>query len=106
MIEILLGCLLLLVSILLIILVLLQNPKDQGGQETLGGMQQMIGVAHVANFLEKITYGLCLLFFALALSLAFFLKQKRDAKIEAETSVNIAEANAYATEEENPSTEQ
>ncbi len=106
MIILLLGFLLLLVSILLIILILLQNPKDQGGQETLGGMQQMIGVAHVANFLEKITYGLCILFFALALSLTFFLKQKGDAKMKAEASANLAEANAYATEEENPSTEQ
>jgi len=95
MIVILTTIFLLIAALLLIVLVLLQNPKDEGGHNALGGgMQQMIGVAYVANFLEKITYGLCLLFFVLALSTSFFLKQQADTQTL--DSPNLAQANAYA----------
>lgn len=69
-----------LLGALLIFLVFLQNPKDQGGSSfSLGsGMQQMIGVAHASNVLERGTYVLAGLILVLTLFIAFRIEQRTE----------------------------
>lgn len=66
------------VALLLVGAVLLQNPKDQGGHETLStaGIRQVVGVAHATDLLEKITFGLALLLVILILCSSYLIKQK------------------------------
>lgn len=82
-------------STLLVLLVFLQNPKDQGGASALGtDMQQMIGVAHTSNVLEKITYSLAGLIFALTLLISFSIHQRSDKEVE--TSAIFTQLEKYA----------
>lgn len=70
-------------SIVIVLLVFLQNPKDQSRGSVLGtDVQQMIGVAHTSNVLEKITYGLAGTIFALTLLVSFSIHQQADKKVE------------------------
>ncbi|MEM7173941.1 MAG: preprotein translocase subunit SecG [Bacteroidota bacterium] len=61
----------------LILLVFLQNPKDQSGVNTFGaGMQQMLGVAHTSNILEKATYVVAMCMAGLVLFISFHTHRK------------------------------
>ena len=75
---------LLLLSSILILLVFLQNPKDQSGFGSISiGMRQMIGVAQTANVAEKATYILAGLIFALTLLISFNIHHSFGKKKEA-----------------------
>ncbi len=58
-----------LVSLLLIGVVLIQNPKGGGVDSTFGGSQanQMFGAAKSADFIEKLTWYLALTLFVLCI---------------------------------------
>lgn len=58
-----------LISVLLIVAVLIQNPKGGGVDSTFGGTQanQMFGASRSADFIEKITWGLAIALFALCI---------------------------------------
>lgn len=58
-----------LVSVLLIIVVLVQNSKGGGVDATLGGTQanQIFGAAKSADFIEKLTWYLAAALFALCI---------------------------------------
>ncbi len=57
------------VCALLMIAVLVQNPKGGGLDATFGGTQanQMLGAAKSADFIEKLTWGLAIALFALCI---------------------------------------
>jgi preprotein translocase subunit SecG len=57
------------IGILLMIAVLIQNPKGGGVDSTFGGAQanQMFGAAKSSDFIEKLTWGLAAALFALCL---------------------------------------
>jgi len=57
------------VCALLMIAVLVQNPKGGGLDSTFGGTQanQMLGAAKSADFIEKLTWGLAIALFALCI---------------------------------------
>jgi len=57
------------IGVLLMIAVLIQNPKGGGVDSTFGGSQanQMFGAAKSSDFIEKITWGLAAALFALCL---------------------------------------
>jgi preprotein translocase subunit SecG len=63
------------VCILLIIVVLVQNPKGGGIDPTLGGSSanQMLGAARSADFIEKATWYLALALFILCILSTFFV---------------------------------
>ena len=73
-----------LLSVLLVLLVFLQNPKDEGGRHLGigGGVQQMIGVAHASHVLEKVTYVVAGLLFGLTLFIAFRIEQRTERVVE------------------------
>lgn len=57
------------VCLLLMIVVLVQNPKGGGVDSTFGGQSanQMFGAARSADFIEKLTWYLAVALFALAI---------------------------------------
>ncbi|MGB0356864.1 MAG: preprotein translocase subunit SecG [Cytophagales bacterium] len=66
--QIILGVLLILTSLCMIFVVLLQQPKKEGGNIRLGAaMQEMISVPQISGLLYKTTYAV----FALLIILTF-----------------------------------
>ncbi len=55
--------------VLLMLVVLVQNPKGGGIDSTFGGTQanQMLGASRSTNFIEKLTWGLAIALFALCI---------------------------------------
>lgn len=62
------------VCALLMIAVLVQNPKGGGLDSTFGGSQanQMLGAAKSADFIEKLTWGLAIALFVLCILTTLF----------------------------------
>ena len=56
----LIGVLLVIVCILLVITVMVQNPKGGGLSSTFGGGNQVLGVQKTTNFLEKTTWAMAI----------------------------------------------
>ncbi len=58
-----------LVSVMLIAVILIQNPKGGGIDATFGGQgaNQMFGAAKSTDFIEKLTWGLAIALFALSI---------------------------------------
>lgn len=58
-----------LVCVLLMLVVLIQNPKGGGVDSTFGGQSanQMFGAAKSSDFIEKVTWGLAIALFALCI---------------------------------------
>lgn len=54
------GVLLIIVCILLVITVMVQNPKGGGLSSTFGGGNQVLGVQKTTNFLEKTTWAMAI----------------------------------------------
>ena len=65
-----------LICVLLIFVVLIQNPKGGGVDSTFGGQSanQMFGAARSVDFIEKLTWGLAGALFALCIFASFFVK--------------------------------
>jgi preprotein translocase subunit SecG len=63
------------VAFLLIIVVLIQNPKGGGVDSTFGGSQanQMFGAARSADLIEKLTWGLAIVLFVACIAATFFV---------------------------------
>jgi preprotein translocase subunit SecG len=57
------------VCLLLMLVVLVQNPKGGGIDSTFGGSQanQIMGASRSTDFIEKLTWGLAIVLFALCL---------------------------------------
>ncbi|MEM9848670.1 MAG: preprotein translocase subunit SecG [Bacteroidota bacterium] len=63
-----------LVCVLLMAVVLIQNPKGGGIDSTFGGSaNQMFGAARQADFIEKLTWGLGIALFALCIITAIYV---------------------------------
>ena len=65
-----------LVCVLLILVVLIQNPKGGGLDSTFGGSgaNQMFGAARSTDLIEKITWGLAITLFILCVITAIIVK--------------------------------
>lgn len=61
--------------VLLMLVVLIQNPKGGGVDSTFGGQgaNQMFGAARSTDFIEKITWGLAITLFVLAILTAIIV---------------------------------
>ncbi len=62
-------------GLLLILVVLVQNPKGGGIDSTFGGggANQMLGAAKSTDFIEKLTWGLAITMFVLAIITAIIV---------------------------------
>lgn len=58
-----------LVCVVLILVVLIQNPKGGGIDSTFGGSQanQLLGASRTTDFIEKLTWGLAIALFVLCI---------------------------------------
>lgn len=58
-----------LICVLLMLVVLIQNPKGGGVDSTFGGQgaNQMFGAAKSSDFIEKLTWGLAIALFAMCI---------------------------------------
>ncbi|WP_243408285.1 preprotein translocase subunit SecG [Balneicella halophila] len=61
------------VCILLVIIVLVQNSKGGGLASTFAGSNQIMGVKKTGDFLERTTWGLAIILFALCLASTAFM---------------------------------
>lgn len=68
-----------LVSILLGIIVLVQNPKGGGLASGFGNVNQLGGVQRTADFLEKATWGLAITLVVLCLFSSYLVSSSRGA---------------------------
>lgn len=69
--------LIIIACILLILVILIQNPKGGGLGQTFGGMSnQFLGVQRTTDFLEKSTWTLIIAVGVLSLSTFFFVSNK------------------------------
>ncbi len=62
-------------SVLLIFIILIQNPKGGGVDSTFGGQgaNQMFGAAKSTDFIEKLTWGLTIVLFILCIITAIIV---------------------------------
>ncbi|MEM9887831.1 MAG: preprotein translocase subunit SecG [Bacteroidota bacterium] len=73
-----------LVCVLLIAVVLIQNPKGGGIDSTFGGSaNQMFGAARQADFIEKLTWGLGITLFVLCIITAIYVAANSGASVPA-----------------------
>ncbi|HYD92506.1 MAG TPA: preprotein translocase subunit SecG [Flavobacterium sp.] len=87
------------VSFLLVVVIMVQNPKGGGLSSTLGGTQMMGGVQKTTDFLDKSTWTLATILVALILasSLSFSDGAAGGEPIIDETAVPAAPAPATGT---------
>ena len=64
-----------LICVLLIVSVLIQNPKGGGVDSTFGGQSanQLFGASKSTDFIEKLTWGLAAALFGLCIIASFFV---------------------------------
>ncbi len=89
----LLTTLIIITAILLVLVILIQNPKSGGLSSQFGGAQtqQFMGAKQANNFLEKVTWSLTSIMVFLVLSTSFLLK-KRHTHHRQIISPNLAKA--------------
>jgi len=73
-----------LVSAMLILVILIQNPKGGGIDATFGGQgaNQMFGAAKSTDFIEKLTWGLAIALFILSIITTFMVGSAADGGVE------------------------
>ena len=108
--------LILIASILMILAVLVQNPKS-GMASNFGASNQVMGVRQTADFLEKFTWGAAVVILVLALVFTIFLKggaseqksntdqkkvEQTEQTVSTETAANVEAPAAPAATEAQP----
>lgn len=84
------------VSFLLIVVIMVQNPKGGGLSSTLGGTQAMGGVQNTTNFLDKSTWTLGTILIALILLSSLSFSDVNRGTITDESDVPATSAPATA----------
>lgn len=87
------------VSFLLVVVIMVQNPKGGGLSSSLGGTQMMGGVQKTTDFLDKSTWTLATILIALILlsSLSFSSGLSGDSQLIDESAVPAKSATAPGT---------
>ncbi|MCQ2115009.1 MAG: preprotein translocase subunit SecG [Bacteroidales bacterium] len=86
-----LTTLVIIASVLITLVVLLQNGKGDGLASNFVAGNQTFGVRQTADILEKITWGLCVVILVLSICTAFVAGGKRD-KVKAEVTESVESA--------------
>ncbi|MDA8596046.1 MAG: preprotein translocase subunit SecG [Flavobacteriaceae bacterium] len=89
--------LILIVAVLLILVIMVQNPKGGGLSSTFGGGQNIGGVQNTNNFLDKSTWTLAIVMFALILLANFAIP--RNQGIDSQINLDNVEATTPDTQE-------
>ena len=73
-----------LISAMLILVILIQNPKGGGIDATFGGQgaNQMFGAAKSTDFIEKLTWGLAIALFVLCIITTFMVGSAADGAVD------------------------
>ena len=91
--------LVLIASVLMVLAVLVQNPKS-GMASNFGASNQVMGVRQTADFLEKASWGLAVAIFALSLFATMAMDTKpAQSPAAAEASALVEDINATAESE-------
>jgi preprotein translocase subunit SecG len=75
------AILIVITCILLVLVVLVQNPKGGGLSATFGGGNQVMGVKKTADFLEKATWYLAIALLVLSLLSNFAIERAEDGSV-------------------------
>jgi preprotein translocase subunit SecG len=106
----LIGALLVIVCLVLIITVMVQNPKGGGLSSTFGGGNQILGVQKTTNFIEKTTWTLAIALVALVLASHYFVPSPKnmgpqiDSEILEDAQTQVPQPDASAAPAETPAT--
>jgi len=82
------------ISVLLILIILVQNPKGGGLSSTFGGStaaNQVMGAANSTDMLEKITWGLATSLLVLCLATSVFFKGGEATNVGADINTNVTQ---------------
>lgn len=82
---VLLTVLIVIACILLMLIVLIQNPKGGGLAANFQSTNTLMGVKKTAEFVEKATWGLAIAIMVIALSTSFFVPNSGTAEGEGKT---------------------
>lgn len=74
----LLTVLIIIACVMLILVVLIQNPKGGGLNQSFGISNQIMGVKRTTDFLEKTTWGLAVALLGFSLITGFFVPKKTE----------------------------
>ena len=85
--EIFVSFLIILTSVLLILIVLVQNSKGGGLASNFAGSNQFLGVRKTADFLEKSTWTLAIVLLVLSLFSIFVIPRNATVKVSDESTV-------------------
>ena len=86
------AILIVITCILLVLVVLVQNPKGGGLSATFGGGNQVMGVKKTADFLEKSTWYLAIALLILSLASNFAINRPEDEGVKSRTQDKFDEA--------------
>ena len=90
--------LVLIASVLMVLAVLVQNPKS-GMASNFGASNQVMGVRQTADFLEKLTWGLAVAIFVLSLAATLAVDNKpAQSPVAAEAAELVEEMTAPAAD--------
>ena len=93
--------LIILTSVLLVLIVLVQNPKGGGLSTGIIGSSQVMGVKKTTDFIEKLTWGLALTLVVLSLLAGLTLPNKEDRNVGTSMQEQIDNSTA-APAQQNP----
>ena len=93
--------LILIASVLMILAVLVQNPKS-GMASNFGASNQVMGVRQTADFLEKFTWGAAVVILVLSLVFTIFIKNDNVQVIESSEPVATEQTTAAEAPAEAP----
>ena len=83
--------LILIASVLMVLAVLVQNPKS-GMASNFGASNQVMGVRQTADFLEKFTWGAAAVVLVLSLVLTIFIDKNKSVTSKSQEVQNIINA--------------
>ncbi|MDR6966229.1 preprotein translocase subunit SecG [Flavobacterium arsenatis] len=90
------------VCFLLVVVIMVQNPKGGGLSSTLGGSQQLGGVQKTTDFLDKSTWTLATVLILLILFSSLSFTSESETKIIDDTEIAAPKPAAPATETATP----
>ncbi|MDZ7613545.1 MAG: preprotein translocase subunit SecG [Flavobacteriaceae bacterium] len=82
------------VAVLLILVIMVQNPKGGGLSSSFGGVQNLGGVQNTNDFLDKSTWTLATVLFALILLSSFSIPRTNSTDTISETENMVNERDA------------
>lgn len=83
------SVLIIIVAILIVLIVLVQNSKGGGLAANFAGNNQVMGVRKTADFLEKATWVLIIVFFVLNVLAVYTMPRPQTDQVKSELQENI-----------------